>query len=103
MQEVKGHADRWSESDANAHNEYRPALYGRKVLSFVRRSAKAGRARLQRAWDAYSDAYLLDVNAGEGSLDVRKGFVLDEAYIRETWGNGNPLVVEIGSGQSETS
>lgn len=44
---------------------------------------------------------LLDVNAGEGSLDVRKGFVLDEAYIRETWGNGNPLVVEIGSGQGE--
>lgn len=88
------------ESDANAHNEHRPALYGRKVLSFVRRSARLD-ARLQRAWDAYSDAYLLDVNAGEGSLDVRKGFVLDEAYIRETWGNGNPLVVEIGSGQGE--
>ena len=88
------------ESDANAHNEHRPALYGRKVLSFVRRSARLD-ARLQRAWDAYSDAYLLDVNAGEGSLDVRKGFVLDEAYIREIWGNGNPLVVEIGSGQGE--
>ncbi|EFO77099.1 putative tRNA (guanine-N(7)-)-methyltransferase [Bifidobacterium dentium JCVIHMP022] len=88
------------ESDANAHNEHRPALYGRKVLSFVRRSARLD-ARLQRAWDAYSDAYLLDVNAGEGSLDVRKGFVLDDAYIRETWGNGNPLVVEIGSGQGE--
>lgn len=88
------------ESDANAHNEHRPALYGRKVLSFVRRSARLD-ARLQRAWDAYSDAYLLDANAGEGSLDVCKGFVLDDAYVRETWGNGNPLVVEIGSGQGE--
>ncbi len=93
------------ESDANAHdeanaNERRPALYGRKVLSFVRRSARLD-ARLQRAWDAYSDAYLLNINAGEGSLDVREGFVLDDAYIRETWGNGNPLVVEIGSGQGE--
>ncbi|ETY70946.1 tRNA (guanine-N(7)-)-methyltransferase [Bifidobacterium moukalabense DSM 27321] len=93
------------ESDANAHdeanaNERRPVLYGRKVLSFVRRSARLD-ARLQRAWDAYSDAYLLNINAGEGSLDVREGFVLDDAYIRETWGNGNPLVVEIGSGQGE--
>ena len=47
----------------------RPALYGRKVLSFVRRSARLD-ARLQRAWDTYADTYLLDVNAGEGSLDV---------------------------------
>ena len=38
---------------------------------------------------------------GEGSLDVREGFVFDQAYIRETWGNANPLIVEIGSGQGE--
>lgn len=49
----------------------RPALYGRKVLSFVRRSARLD-ARLQRAWDAYADTYLLNINAGEGSLDVRE-------------------------------
>ena len=60
----------------------RPALYGRKVLSFVRRSARLD-ARLQRAWDAYADTYLLNINAGEGSLDVREGFVFDQAYIRE--------------------
>ena len=47
----------------------RPALYGRKVLSFVRRSARLD-ARLQRAWDAYADTYLLNINAGEGSLDA---------------------------------
>ena len=68
----------------------RPALYGRKVLSFVRRSARLD-ARLQRAWDTYADTYLLNINAGEGSLDVREGFVFDQAYIRETWGNTNPL------------
>ena len=56
---------------------------------------------LQRAWDAYADTYLLNINAGEGSLDVREGFVFDQAYIRETWGNTNPLIVEIGSGQGE--
>ena len=43
----------------------RPALYGRKVLSFVRRSARLD-ARLQRAWDTYADTYLLNINAGEG-------------------------------------
>ena len=41
-----------------------PLLYGRKVLSFVRRSARLD-ARLQRAWDAYADTYLLNINAGE--------------------------------------
>lgn len=67
----------------------RPALYGRKVLSFVRRSARLD-ARLQRAWDTYADTYLLDVNAGEGSLDVRNDLVFDQSYIAEAWGNANP-------------
>ena len=78
----------------------RPALYGRKVLSFVRRSARLD-ARLQRAWDTYADTYLLDVNAGEGSLDVRNDLVFDQSYIAEAWGNANPLIVEIGTGQGE--
>ncbi len=84
----------------NEQNEQRPALYGRKVLSFVRRSARLD-ARLQRAWDSYAQMYLLGVNAGEGSLDVRDGLVFDDAFVRETWGNNHPLVVEIGSGQGE--
>lgn len=71
-----------------------------KVLSFVRRSGRLD-ARLQRAWDNYAADYLLDINAGEGSLDVREGFVLDSDYVRRTWGNANPLVVEIGTGQGE--
>lgn len=97
---IHGHETDENARNAQASADGRPALYGRKVLSFVRRSARLD-ARLQRAWDAYADTYLLKINAGEGSLDVRDGFVFDQAYIRKTWGNGNPLIVEIGSGQGE--
>lgn len=75
-------------------------LYGRKVLSFVRRSARLD-DRLQRAWDAYADRYLLPIAEREGSLSVPEGFALTEDYVREAFGNANPLVVEIGSGQGE--
>ena len=79
----------------------RPPLYGRKVLSFVRRSPRLD-DRLQRAWNNYAHDYLLsEINAGEGSLDPRADFTLDAAYARRVWGNANPLIVEIGSGQGE--
>ena len=66
----------------------------------MRRSARLD-ARLQRAWDTYADTYLLNINAGEGSLDVRNDLVFDQPYIAEAWGNANPLIVEIGTGQGE--
>lgn len=72
----------------------------RPVLSFVRRSGRLD-ARLQRAWDNYSNTYLLDINAAEGSLSVREGVVVDARFIAEHWGNTNPLTVEIGTGQGE--
>lgn len=79
----------------------RPPLYGRKVLSFVRRSPRLD-DRLQRAWDTYAHDYLLSgINAGEGSLDPRADLTLDTAYVQRVWGNANPLVIEIGSGQGE--
>lgn len=79
----------------------RPPLYGRKVLSFVRRSPRLD-DRLQRAWNNYAHDYLLsEINAGEGSLDPRADFTLDAAYARRVWENTNPLIVEIGSGQGE--
>ncbi|WP_436471960.1 tRNA (guanosine(46)-N7)-methyltransferase TrmB [Bifidobacterium pullorum] len=87
------------ESEDGARAE-RPAGWGRPVLSFVRRSGRLD-ARLQRAWDRYADGYLLDVNAGEGSLNVRPGVTIDDGYVHRTWGNGNPLIVEIGTGQGE--
>lgn len=86
-----------SRSDGDAGRE---ARRGRPVLSFVRRSGRLD-ARLQRAWDRYAGEYLLDVNAGEGSLTVRPGVTFDGAYVREMWGNDNPLIVEIGTGQGE--
>ena len=89
-----------TQDEQRADAGQRPALYGRKVLSFVRRSARLD-ARLQRAWDAYADTYLLKINAGEGSLDVRGDLVFDRAYIADVWGNVNPLIVEIGTGQGE--
>lgn len=70
-----------------------------KVLSFVRRSARLD-ARLQRAWDAYADQFLLDITDA-GSLDPREGFALSREYIESTWGNTHPLIIEIGSGQGE--
>ena len=71
----------------------RPPLYGRKVLSFVRRSPRLD-DRLQRAWDTYAHDYLLNgINAGEGSLDPRADFTLDAAYVQRVWGNANPLVI----------
>lgn len=42
-----------------------------------------------------------EINAGEGSLDVRGDLVFDRAYIADVWGNVNPLIVEIGTGQGE--
>lgn len=72
----------------------------RPVLSFVRRSGRLD-ARLQRAWDRYADIYLLDVNAGEGSLNVRSGVNVDREYVRSAWNAGRPLIVEVGTGQGE--
>ncbi|KAB7789236.1 tRNA (guanosine(46)-N7)-methyltransferase TrmB [Bifidobacterium cebidarum] len=88
--------------DATHANEEHtaPAHPIHKVLSFVRRSARLD-TRLQRAWDNYADTYLLDIDAGNARLDVREGFSLTEAYIQSTWGNSNPLIVEIGTGQGE--
>lgn len=57
--------------------------------------------RLQRAWDNYADTYLLDIAAGN-LLDVREGVTLDRAFVESSWGNDNPLIVEIGTGQEKT-
>jgi tRNA (guanine-N7-)-methyltransferase len=70
------------------------------VLSFVRRTGRLD-DRLQRAWDRYAPDYLLDINAGNGSLAPKPGFVLDREFVDEVWGNNHPLIVEIGTGQGE--
>lgn len=70
------------------------------VLSYVRRTGRLD-DRLKRARQRYSPDFLLDINAGEGLLDVRPGFVFDRDFVRNAWGNDHPLVVEIGTGQGE--
>ena len=83
---------------ATDHTEA-PAHPLHKVLSFVRRSGRLD-DRLQRAWDNYAGTYLLDIAAGN-LLDVREGVTLDRAFVESAWGNDNPLIVEIGTGQGE--
>ncbi|RBP97386.1 tRNA (guanine-N7)-methyltransferase [Bifidobacterium aemilianum] len=77
-----------------------PKAQGRPLLSFVRRSSHLT-DRLQRAWDSYADTYLLDVNAGEGSLEVDPQLSFDQDFQALHWGHAHPLVLEIGTGQGE--
>ena len=88
-------------ANAGASSDAAPAEHPhREVLSFVRRSARLDR-RLKKAWDTYADTYLLRLVEREGQLDVRDDLVFDADFVRRTWGNGNPLIVEIGTGQGE--
>ncbi|MBT1177366.1 tRNA (guanosine(46)-N7)-methyltransferase TrmB [Bifidobacterium callimiconis] len=73
----------------------------RELMSFVRRSSRLDK-RLQKAWDNYADTYLLDLpQVGGRELSVAPDFRFDRAFTERTWGNGNPLIVEIGTGQGE--
>ena len=72
----------------------------RVILSFVRRSARLD-ARLERAKERYSSQYLLNVEDSLGSLRVKSDLLVDSNWVAKNWGNSNPLIVEIGSGQGE--
>ncbi|OXN00744.1 tRNA (guanosine(46)-N7)-methyltransferase TrmB [Bifidobacterium vansinderenii] len=73
----------------------------RELMSFVRRSSRLDK-RLQKAWDNYAGTYLLDLpQVGGRELSVDPDFHFDRAFAERTWGNGNPLIVEIGTGQGE--
>lgn len=72
----------------------------REVLSFVRRSGRLDK-RLQKAWDCYADEYLIPLNESKSSLNVREQLIFDVETIKQYWGNHNPLIVEVGTGQGE--
>lgn len=74
----------------------------RTIVSFVRRTSKLP-PKLEKAWEEYTGDYLLDIpqNAAGGDLSVDPDFRLDVDYVREHWGNANPLIIEIGTGQGE--
>lgn len=72
----------------------------RTVLSFVRRSGRLD-ARLQHAQERYASQYLLDVTEAPGSFRLRENLRITSDWIKDKWGNDDPLIVEIGSGQGE--
>lgn len=71
----------------------------RPLMSFVRRTSRLDK-RLQHAWDTYADQYLLDIQ-GDHELSVAADVRIDQAWLRQQFGNDNPVIVEIGSGQGE--
>lgn len=77
-------------------------VHPRSIVSFVRRSTHLT-PKLQKAWDSYARDFVLGIPHADPARDlsVAPDFRFDEAYVRRQWGNGNPLVVEIGTGQGE--
>jgi tRNA (guanine-N7-)-methyltransferase len=67
------------------------------TVSFVRRDDRL-RPRLQRAWDAHHETWVLDVPRVQGSMSVAPGYLLD---AQRDFGRVAPLVVEIGSGTGD--
>nr|MDK7213028.1 tRNA (guanine-N7)-methyltransferase [Gardnerella vaginalis] len=51
--------------------------------------------------ERYSSQYLLNVEDSLGSLRVKSDLLVDSNWVAKNWGNSNPLIVEIGSGQGE--
>ena len=78
---------------ARPHERYTPdGRRVREVVSYARRSARLTE-RQHRAWEAHSDAWVVD------SLAVELG----ETSWAEVFGREAPLVVEIGSGVGEAT
>ncbi|MBD8080643.1 tRNA (guanosine(46)-N7)-methyltransferase TrmB [Cellulosimicrobium arenosum] len=73
------------------------ARYRRDPVSFVRRTGRLT-PRLQQAWDAHHERYLVDVPRDAAVTSVDPSFRL---VPHELFGRSAPLVVEIGSGQGE--
>lgn len=70
----------------------------RGVVSFVRRSARMN-PRQTRAWDAYSDHWVLDVPRAETDTSIDPTYAVD---LNQTFGRKAPLIVEIGPGMGNS-
>ena len=71
--------------------------FHRGTVSFVRRDDRL-RPRLQRAWDAHHETWVLDVPRVRASMSVAPGYLLD---AERDFGRVAPLVVEVGSGTGD--
>ncbi|MDU5962569.1 MAG: tRNA (guanosine(46)-N7)-methyltransferase TrmB [Dermabacter sp.] len=69
----------------------------REVVSFVRRGSRLNAAQ-ERAWQAHAAQYVVDVPRGARSTLADPSVRLS---VLELYGNANPLIVEIGSGQGD--
>ena len=75
----------------------RTGKFRTKPVSFVRRGNRLN-PRRQKVWDELKDQYVLQLGRDEASTSVAVGVEIDVAKV---YGNTNPLIVEIGSGQGE--
>ncbi len=91
-----------SSSNRNKHQLAGRTNFSRSrgIVSFVRRSSRLDK-RLQHAWDEYADTFLLDFGQADHELGVPNDLTFDQNFVQSIWGNANPLIIEIGSGQGE--
>ncbi|MFD0705459.1 tRNA (guanosine(46)-N7)-methyltransferase TrmB [Alloscardovia venturai] len=86
----------------NAHEQVH--AHRRAVVSYVRRSSKLD-GRMARAWDAYSDEYMMEFEKGDFELGISSSVRIDRGVLAEKWGEGfnsqGRIIVEIGTGQGE--
>lgn len=87
-------ADAQSGGDDETPDRQRP--YPR-VRSFARRGDRMGQT-LEKTFEKYKDAYLLDVKRGAGPTMAAEGERLDPRVV---FGREAPLVVEVGCGNGE--
>lgn len=90
------------EQQDNESKGVQPAEHERRIVSFVRRNTRLT-PKLRHAWDEYAESFLLKFPAADDQrpLGVADDYCLDGAAIKRIWGNDNPLVIEVGSGQGE--
>ncbi|MFC0582996.1 tRNA (guanosine(46)-N7)-methyltransferase TrmB [Micrococcoides hystricis] len=81
----------------SAEQAKRTGKFRTKPVSFVRRGNRLN-PRRQKVWDELKDQYVLHLDRDEASTSVSPDVELDLAQV---YGNTNPLIVEIGTGQGE--
>ena len=87
-------ADAQSGGDDETPDRQRP--YPR-VRTFARRGDRMGQT-LEKTFEKYKDAYLLDVKRGAGPTMAAEGERLDPRVV---FGREAPLIVEVGCGNGE--
>lgn len=76
----------------------KPKRGKREVVSFVRRSARMNDSQ-SKAWERYSDEFVIDIPQEEKSTSIARDAVVD--WVAE-FGREAPLIVEIGCGNGES-